>query len=142
MAPLVGVALALVAAPAQADNAELITVTPTSAMATWVTATPSDTTVCWGHRSAAERCSTQESGATRHYAVMDRIAPGAAYVYELRSGGAAELPGLANPGLHVERIRQVEQMGATVVCLQNASGVDPHAAFGFYGEKVLPALRG
>jgi coenzyme F420-dependent glucose-6-phosphate dehydrogenase len=44
--------------------------------------------------------------------------------------------------LHVERIREVEQMGATVVCLQNASGVDPHAAFGFYGEKVLPTLRG
>jgi coenzyme F420-dependent glucose-6-phosphate dehydrogenase len=48
----------------------------------------------------------------------------------------------SDPDLHVERIRQVEQMGATVVCLQNASGVDPHAAFGFFGEKVLPALRG
>jgi coenzyme F420-dependent glucose-6-phosphate dehydrogenase len=48
----------------------------------------------------------------------------------------------SDPDLHVERIREVEQMGATVVCLQNASGVDPHAAFGFYGEQVLPALRG
>jgi coenzyme F420-dependent glucose-6-phosphate dehydrogenase len=48
----------------------------------------------------------------------------------------------SDPQVHVDRIRQVEEMGATVVCLQNASGVDPHAAFGVYGEKVLPALRG
>jgi coenzyme F420-dependent glucose-6-phosphate dehydrogenase len=48
----------------------------------------------------------------------------------------------SDPQVHVDRIRQVEEMGPTVVCLQNASGVDPHAAFGVYGEKVLPALRG
>jgi coenzyme F420-dependent glucose-6-phosphate dehydrogenase len=48
----------------------------------------------------------------------------------------------SDPQVHVDRIRQVEEMGPTVVCLQNASGVDPHAAFGVYGENVLPALRG
>ena len=47
----------------------------------------------------------------------------------------------SDPEQHVERIRQIEQMGATVVCLQNASGADPHAALRVYGEKVLPALR-
>jgi coenzyme F420-dependent glucose-6-phosphate dehydrogenase len=48
----------------------------------------------------------------------------------------------SDPQAHVERIRAVEQMGATVVCLQNASGADPHGALRVYGEKVLPALRG
>ena len=33
-------------------------------------------------------------------------------------------------------------MGATIVCIQNASGADPHAALRVYGERVLPALRG
>jgi coenzyme F420-dependent glucose-6-phosphate dehydrogenase len=44
--------------------------------------------------------------------------------------------------VHADRVREVEQMGATVVCLQNASGADPLGGLGFYGEKVLPALRG
>ena len=43
---------------------------------------------------------------------------------------------------HVERVREVERLGATVVCLQNASGADPHRALEVYGEHVLPALRG
>ncbi len=48
----------------------------------------------------------------------------------------------SDPEVHVERIREIERMGATVVCLQNASGADPDRAFGVYGESVLPALRG
>jgi coenzyme F420-dependent glucose-6-phosphate dehydrogenase len=48
----------------------------------------------------------------------------------------------ADPDQHVERIREVEQMGATIVCLQNASGADPLGALRIYGERVLPALRG
>jgi coenzyme F420-dependent glucose-6-phosphate dehydrogenase len=48
----------------------------------------------------------------------------------------------SNPDVHAERIREIEQMGATVVVLQNASGADPHGAIRTYGEKVLPALRG
>jgi coenzyme F420-dependent glucose-6-phosphate dehydrogenase len=42
---------------------------------------------------------------------------------------------------HAERIREVEMLGATIVCLQNASGADPRRALEVYGEKVLPALR-
>jgi coenzyme F420-dependent glucose-6-phosphate dehydrogenase len=48
----------------------------------------------------------------------------------------------ADPEQHAERIREVEKLGPTIVCLQNASGADPLGALGVYGEKVLPALRG
>jgi coenzyme F420-dependent glucose-6-phosphate dehydrogenase len=48
----------------------------------------------------------------------------------------------SDPDMHAERIRQVEQMGATTVVLMNNSGADPHAAIEVYGERVLPALRG
>jgi coenzyme F420-dependent glucose-6-phosphate dehydrogenase len=47
----------------------------------------------------------------------------------------------SNPEHHVERIREIEGMGATVVCLQNGSGADPLGALRTYGEKVLPALK-
>ena len=42
----------------------------------------------------------------------------------------------------MERIREIEKLGATVVCLQNASGSAPEHALEVYGRKVLPALRG
>jgi coenzyme F420-dependent glucose-6-phosphate dehydrogenase len=48
----------------------------------------------------------------------------------------------SDPEHHVERIREIEGMGATVVCLQNGSGADPLGALRTYGEKVLPALKG
>jgi coenzyme F420-dependent glucose-6-phosphate dehydrogenase len=48
----------------------------------------------------------------------------------------------SNPVVHLERIREVERMGATIVCLQNGSGADPLGALRIYGERVLPALRG
>jgi coenzyme F420-dependent glucose-6-phosphate dehydrogenase len=44
--------------------------------------------------------------------------------------------------LHIERIRDLEKLGATVIVLQNNSGADPLGAIRFYGEHVLPALRG
>jgi coenzyme F420-dependent glucose-6-phosphate dehydrogenase len=47
----------------------------------------------------------------------------------------------SDPAAHVERIRAIEQLGATVVCLQNGSGAAPEDALGVYGEHVLPALR-
>jgi coenzyme F420-dependent glucose-6-phosphate dehydrogenase len=47
----------------------------------------------------------------------------------------------SDPAEHVERIREIEQLGATVVCLQNGSGAAPEDALGIYGEHVLPALR-
>jgi coenzyme F420-dependent glucose-6-phosphate dehydrogenase len=48
----------------------------------------------------------------------------------------------SDPDRHVQRIREIEEMGATVVCLQNASGADPLRALEIYGERVLPALQG
>jgi coenzyme F420-dependent glucose-6-phosphate dehydrogenase len=44
--------------------------------------------------------------------------------------------------VHAERIREIEQLGATIVCLANNSGADPLGAIRVYGEQVLPALRG
>ena len=43
---------------------------------------------------------------------------------------------------HVLRIRGLEDLGATVVCLQNIAGADPFGTIRTYGEHVLPALRG
>jgi coenzyme F420-dependent glucose-6-phosphate dehydrogenase len=43
---------------------------------------------------------------------------------------------------HVERIREIAALGATVVCLQNGSGADPIRALEVYGESVLPPLSG
>jgi coenzyme F420-dependent glucose-6-phosphate dehydrogenase len=42
--------------------------------------------------------------------------------------------------VHVERIREAEQLGATTMALMNCSGSDPHRAIEVYGSKVLPAL--
>jgi coenzyme F420-dependent glucose-6-phosphate dehydrogenase len=43
---------------------------------------------------------------------------------------------------HVERIREIAALGATVVCLQNGSGADPIRALEVYGASVLPPLSG
>jgi coenzyme F420-dependent glucose-6-phosphate dehydrogenase len=48
----------------------------------------------------------------------------------------------ADPRHHVARIRALEELGASVVVLQNCSGADPLRAIEVYGEQVLPALRG
>jgi coenzyme F420-dependent glucose-6-phosphate dehydrogenase len=47
----------------------------------------------------------------------------------------------ADPAEHVQRIREIEQLGATVVVLMNISGADPIGAFRFYERQVLPELR-
>jgi len=47
----------------------------------------------------------------------------------------------ADPDQHLERIREIEKLGATVVCLQNGSGAAPERALEVYGESVLPSLR-
>ena len=47
----------------------------------------------------------------------------------------------SDPDMHVERIREVEKMGASIVVLMNNSGADPHGAIATYGEHVLPKLR-
>jgi coenzyme F420-dependent glucose-6-phosphate dehydrogenase len=46
-----------------------------------------------------------------------------------------------DPEHHVQRVREVEELGATIVCLQNGSGADPLGALRVYGEQVLPALK-
>lgn len=46
----------------------------------------------------------------------------------------------ADPEVHVERIREVEELGATIVALMNNSGADPLAAIATYKDKVLPHL--
>ena len=43
---------------------------------------------------------------------------------------------------HVRRIREMEEVGATVICLQLIGQADPMGSIRTYGEKVLPALRG
>jgi coenzyme F420-dependent glucose-6-phosphate dehydrogenase len=48
----------------------------------------------------------------------------------------------SDAGMHAERLREVEKLGATIVVVMNNSGADPHGAIRTYGEKVLPALRG
>jgi len=48
----------------------------------------------------------------------------------------------ADPEVHVERIREVEGMGPTIVALMNNSGADPLAAIEAYRDKVLPRLAG
>lgn len=48
----------------------------------------------------------------------------------------------SDPGEHAERIREVEEMGATTVVLMNNAGADPMGTIRTYGEQVLPALRG
>jgi coenzyme F420-dependent glucose-6-phosphate dehydrogenase len=48
----------------------------------------------------------------------------------------------SDPELHIERLRQVEALGATIVCIQNASGSDPLRALQVYGAQVLPELKG
>jgi coenzyme F420-dependent glucose-6-phosphate dehydrogenase len=47
----------------------------------------------------------------------------------------------ADPAEHVRRIREIEELGASVVVLMNISGADPLGALRVYGDQVLPKLR-
>jgi coenzyme F420-dependent glucose-6-phosphate dehydrogenase len=47
----------------------------------------------------------------------------------------------SDPGTHVEKIREVEALGATTVALMNNSGADPDGAIETYARDVLPRLR-
>jgi coenzyme F420-dependent glucose-6-phosphate dehydrogenase len=48
----------------------------------------------------------------------------------------------ADPETHVKKIRLLERLGATAVCVMNVSGADPSGMLRSYGSDVLPALRG
>ena len=47
----------------------------------------------------------------------------------------------ADPETHVKRIRTIEKLGATAICVMNVSGADPLGMLRTYGESVLPELR-
>jgi G6PDH family F420-dependent oxidoreductase len=47
----------------------------------------------------------------------------------------------ADPDEHIRRLRELEQLGATVVCMQVIGNADPMGTLRLYGEQVLPALR-
>jgi coenzyme F420-dependent glucose-6-phosphate dehydrogenase len=47
----------------------------------------------------------------------------------------------SDPEAHIERIREMEHAGATVICLQLIGRADPFGSIRTYGERVLPALR-
>jgi coenzyme F420-dependent glucose-6-phosphate dehydrogenase len=47
----------------------------------------------------------------------------------------------ADPDTHAKKLRALEKLGATAVCVMNCSGADPHGLLRVYGESVLPSLR-
>ena len=47
-----------------------------------------------------------------------------------------------DPEEHVARLREMLDLGPTVVCLQGIGDADPIGSIRRYGEEVLPALRG
>ena len=47
----------------------------------------------------------------------------------------------ADPEVHVERLAQLKELGATDIAIMNCSGADPEEAIRTYGEHVLPNLR-
>ena len=47
----------------------------------------------------------------------------------------------SDPDTHVQKIRMLEKLGATIVCVMNVSGADPDGTIRTYGEHVLPKLR-
>ncbi len=88
---------------------------------------------------AAERAGFDGISASDHlrpaliaqaWATLERLLPGRVYL------------GIGSPAHHVQRLRELEALGATVIVLQNNSGADPLRALGVYGESVLPELRG
>jgi coenzyme F420-dependent glucose-6-phosphate dehydrogenase len=47
----------------------------------------------------------------------------------------------ADPDTHVKKIKMLERMGATTVCVMNVAGADPDGLIRTYAQHVLPALR-
>jgi coenzyme F420-dependent glucose-6-phosphate dehydrogenase len=47
----------------------------------------------------------------------------------------------ADPAVHVEKLSQLKELGATTIAVMNCSGADPEGAIRVYGEEVLPKLR-
>jgi len=47
-----------------------------------------------------------------------------------------------DPDEHLERVREIAELGADAVCLQLIGQADPAGTIRLYGERILPALRG
>jgi predicted phosphodiesterase len=91
---------------------EIVTVTDTSLVAWWPTATPSDTTIriqaLDGPTAGRVRRRRLERDVTMHVAKVDGLRPGTRYRYELLSGGvrqSAPLNSEADPGVVTTLVR-------------------------------------
>jgi coenzyme F420-dependent glucose-6-phosphate dehydrogenase len=102
----------------------------------------------WADSDAAalEGCRVWKGAQPKDHYKRDWHVPGAMYEHGEQEMSDEEFleQGIigADPEHHVARIRELEQLGPTVVVLQNCSGADPLRAIEVYGERVLPALRG
>jgi hypothetical protein len=47
----------------------------------------------------------------------------------------------ADPAVHVEKLAQLKELGATSIAVMNCSGADPEGAIRTYREHVLSSLR-
>jgi coenzyme F420-dependent glucose-6-phosphate dehydrogenase len=96
--------------------------------------------------AALEGCRVWKGAQPKEYYTRDWHVPGSMYEHGEEEMSDEEFlqQGIigADPEHHVARIRELEEMGASVIVLQNCSGADPMAAIGVYGEHVLPALKG
>lgn len=54
-----------------------------------------------------------------------------------RAGGIIS----SDPAAHVRKIKAIQALGATAVCLMNVGDADPHGTLRVYGQDVLPELR-
>lgn len=47
----------------------------------------------------------------------------------------------SDPRTHVRKLRRLERLGASAICVMNVSGSDPDGMIRVYGDRVLPELR-
>jgi coenzyme F420-dependent glucose-6-phosphate dehydrogenase len=47
----------------------------------------------------------------------------------------------SDPDTHVKKVKLLEKMGATAVCVMDCAGPHAHETLRTYGEHVLPELR-
>lgn len=98
---LVGAGVSPASTLASPPDAELVTVTPTSFVATWTTAAPADSTVCVDDRP----CVSQGTPTRFHRVEVTGLAPGTRYRYVLKSAGVAQDPSATNPGTFTTLVR-------------------------------------
>jgi len=144
----------LSAAPAGADQAELVGVTADGFEATWSTPAPGDSTVCVTPQGGGETCTTTERGTTMHRVVVGGLRPGTAHAYRLRTNGRDEArdvfhPGRLRtltppPGRHVSTIAVINDLHVGETCSGRLFGVGdlsfpPCNTADRYGARMLEA---